>query len=161
MTNDTTKEVIYFSARNRKFAFLTNEYSCTFTIDGKEYWHMEGYFQSQKFTGINNKAEEHVRTAFSPTSCKKIATTYRVTPEREEFWDGELQDVVMMRGLITKFTTNSKLAKLLINTGDKKLLYANTTDEYWGIGSEGKGANELGTYLMEVRKIMKQVYTED
>lgn len=84
-TTEGTKEVIYFSARNRKYAFLTNEYSSELTIDGKEYWHVEGYYQSQKFAGINLKAEDHIRTAFSPTSCRKVSTTYRVTPEREEF----------------------------------------------------------------------------
>ena len=122
---------------------------------------MEGYFQSQKFVGANTKAEEHIRTAFSPVTCRKIATTYKVSTEREKAWDDELQDIVMMKGLTTKFMTNSNLGKLLIGTGDKKLVNADTEDEYWGLGKDGKGDNTLGEYLMDVRDFLKKVYMED
>lgn len=161
MSKETNKEVICFSPRNRKFAFLTTGYSCLLTIDQKQYWHLEGYFQSQKFTGVNKKAEEHIRNALSPLTCKRVAATYRVTSERETIWADELQDITMMKGLTTKFITNSSLAKLLIETGDKKLINTDSEDEYWGVGHDGNGDNMLGQYLMKVREFVKEVYIED
>lgn len=59
----------------------------------------------------------------------------------------------MMSGLINaKFDQNPELAKLLIATGDEELIEGNTWgDVYWGQDS-GRGENNLGKILMEVRR---------
>lgn len=66
-----SNDVIHFNIRNKKYSFMFNFCPSKLFIDGKEYWHVEGYFQSQKFTEVNKAAEEHIRTALSLTLCKK------------------------------------------------------------------------------------------
>ena len=68
----------------------------------------------------------------------------------------------MEAALMAKFQQNDDLGTFLKNTGNKLLVEANPTDQYWGVGlslddgslwdqTKWKGKNKLGTLLMEIR----------
>lgn len=54
----------------------------------------------------------------------------------------------MWEGLLMKFMEGSKLADMLIQTGDAKLVERTNKDKFWGDGGNGSGANKLGIMLM-------------
>lgn len=152
-----SNDVIYFNSRNKKYSFMSNFYPSKLFIDGKEYWHVEGYFQSKKFAGVNKAAEEHIRTALSPTLCKKIAHSYPLSEDRRKIWDEELKDKVMKRAVLSKFVADNNLAELLISTENAMLIEDNMNDDYWASGTGGRGLNKLGNILMNVRDVLIQM----
>jgi ribA/ribD-fused uncharacterized protein len=69
----------------------------------------------------------------------------------------------MVDGLISKFTQNPDILKILLDTEDKILAEASPYDKIWGIGfaeddprakyqSQWQGKNLLGKVLMRVRE---------
>lgn len=62
----------------------------------------------------------------------------------------------MKRALMSKFITNTELAKYLVSTRESELIY-NVLDEFWGSGKDGNGNNILGKMLMEVRTVVKSL----
>lgn len=152
-----SNDAIYFNTRNKKFSFMSNFYPSKLLIDGKEYWHVEGYYQSQKFAEINKSAEDHIRTALSPALCKKVAYSYPLPPSRKKEWDEGLKDKIMKRGVLCKFITDKYLTESLISTGDTMLIEDNIYDEYWANGTGGRGLNKLGDILMNVRNVLNQM----
>ena len=160
MPEDNNKEYIHFNNRIKKYAFLSNDFSCRFMIDNKEYWHLEGYFQSQLFAKVNEKAENSIRNAFSPITCRKLVSNYGLCPDRREEWVNGLRDEVMMKGLITKFVTDSKLSRLLVDTKDSILVNI-SEDSYWGVGKDKQGENKLGILLMAIRKFLSVMYQKE
>lgn len=160
MPEDNNKEYIHFNSRIKKYAFLSNDFSCRFMIDNKEYWHLEGYFQSQLFAKVNEKAENSIRNAFSPITCRKLVSNYGLCPDRREEWVNGLRDEVMMKGLITKFVTDSKLSRLLVDTKDSILVNI-SEDSYWGVGKDKQGENKLGILLMAIRKFLSVMYQKE
>lgn len=152
-----SNETIYFNARSKKYSFMSNFYPSKLFIDGKEYWHVEGYFQSQKFSGVNKVAEEHIQTAMSPALSRKVAHSYPLIPSRKKEWDEGLRDSVMRRAVFCKFLLDKNLTELLVSTGNVMLVEDNPHDNYWASGSGGRGLNKLGTILMVVRDFLNQL----
>ena len=50
-----------------------------------------------------------------------------------------------------KFTQHPKLKKVLLDTGDRKIVEHTKRDSYWGDGGDGSGKNMLGILLMKLR----------
>ena len=67
-------------------------------------------------------------------------------------WDWEeVKDEVMLYLVQKKFFTKDVYLRMLLATKDAKLIEGNTWgDTYWGV-CNGKGQNELGKILMQVR----------
>jgi ribA/ribD-fused uncharacterized protein len=148
---------IYFNSRSRGSSFMSNFYPSKLMIDGKEYWHVEGYYQSQKFAGFNEVAEEHIRKALSPGVCKRLAYDYPLPEHKKKEWNDGLKDKIMRRAVLCKFITNGDLARQLIATGDAMLVEDNVNDDYWACGVGNKGQNKLGNILMSVREFIAQL----
>lgn len=62
----------------------------------------------------------------------------------------------MWQAIQAKFMSHSLLAKMLLATQDQLLVENSPYDEYWGIGSNSKGHNHLGTLLMRLRHQLAQ-----
>src|SRR5436189_271702 len=95
------------------------------------------------------------------------------TPTMVLFWQGwpsqwnpSAKDIVY-QGNIAKFTQNHKVRKLLLATGDKRLVEASPMDRIWGIGlhaddprsrdeSQWEGTNWLGNVLERVRTTLRE-----
>ena len=57
--------------------------------------------------------------------------------------------------LYLKFTQHDDLRAELVSTHPARLVWASPRDPYFGTGPTGKGQNELGRLLMQVRDRLK------
>jgi len=102
----------------------------------------EHYFQAQKFAGTEH--EGLIRKAKSPMIAARMGRD-RKRPLRHD-WES-VKDKIMRDAVLAKFTQHEGLRKLLLETGDSKLVEHTTNDSYWGDGGDGSGRNMLGIIL--------------
>ena len=131
-----------------EYFFLSNFYPCKVKDkEGLEFDSSEAYFQSMKTT------DPIIRKQFvglTPDKSKRLGRKVELRPDWEE-----IKDDVMMEVLEQKFSQNPDLSKLLIETGDARLIEGNTWgDKYWG-QVKGDGKNRLGFLLMLLRDKIK------
>lgn len=126
------------------FAFLSNFFPSTISVDGEMFKTVEHAYQALKT--LNPEERSIVRE--SPTAATaKVAG--RLVTLRDD-WDSTKIDV-MRRLLIEKFR-NPILRELLLMTGDAELVENNYwNDCFWGV-CRGVGENQLGRLLQEIRK---------
>lgn len=72
-------------------------------------------------------------------------------------WDF-VKDDMMLKCLRLKFNQNDHCREVLMSTGDAVLMENSPNDRYWGIGTDGKGANKLGLLLMQVKQRLRNDY---
>ena len=106
----------------------------------------EHYFQAQKF--LDAQYREKIRKATSPILAARLGRTRKVRIRRD--WEST-RNSVMRDAVQAKFTQHADLRRLLLSTGDRKLIEHTDADDYWGDGGGG-GRNMLGEILMEVRR---------
>jgi ribA/ribD-fused uncharacterized protein len=71
-------------------------------------------------------------------------------------WDWESVKVGFMTDAVrAKFTQHEDIRKVLLDTGDAKLVEHTENDSYWGDGGDGSGRNMLGQVLMRVREELR------
>ncbi len=119
-------------------------------LDGKMWPTSEHYFQAMKFLDDAHRSE--VREAKTPAVAARLGRD-RSKPLRKD-WES-VKDNVMRQAVLAKFTQHEELRKLLIETGDAKLVEHTVNDNYWGDGGDGSGKNMLGRILMEVREKLR------
>lgn len=138
-------------------AFLSNFHSCTIRFDGIIYPDVETAYQCQKT--LSQPERDHVMFVYDDKGVPIRRTTpgeakragKRVTKRKDWY---EVKIDVMRELLIEKFKT-SRLADLLIATGDAELVEVNTWgDVFWGVVN-GKGENHMGKLLMEIREALR------
>ena len=152
--------VLFHSGRSA----FSNFYLCPFTLNGHTYLTSEQYYQSEKAAhfGDHKKARKILAEA-RPSRCKKLAYEIKIFDERE--WR-QVAPQIMLRGVLAKFSQNTPARETLLKTGDALLVEATPFDTYWASGlhilddhhkyrDAWKGANVLGSVLMEVRNIIK------
>ena len=59
---------------------------------------------------------------------------------------------IMKKILELKLNQHPLIKQTLINSGFREIIYSYKFNEYWGLGLEHKGSNELGKLWMELRK---------
>jgi ribA/ribD-fused uncharacterized protein len=114
-------------------------------MKGRNWKTTEHYYQAMKFQGIQQ--EEVIRNAKNAFLAAKLGNELKPFPCN---WD-KRKDKVMYEAVFAKFTQNQDLKKLLINTGNTRLIEHTKNDYYWGDGGDGSGKNKLGKILMQVR----------
>ena len=62
----------------------------------------------------------------------------------------------MYVALYAKFTQHEQFTKMLLDTGDRKLVEHTTRDSYWGDGGDGSGQNRLGKLLIKLREELRK-----
>ena len=69
-------------------------------------------------------------------------------------WDADAQTKIeaMRHVLRLKFTTNEECRRVLLSTGNSRLVESSKTDSFWACGKDGKGENVLGELLMAIRE---------
>ncbi len=139
-------EVIRFYRVSEDYGCFSNFAPYPIKLKGKEWPTSEHYFQAQKFVGSEH--EEAIRLAKSPTIAARMGRS-RKRPLRPD-WE-EVKDDVMREAVLAKFTQHSKIRRILIDTGDARLVEHTARDSYWGDGGDGHGQNRLGQILMELR----------
>ena len=125
---------------------LHNSYPRTIRINHMYWLSVEHYYQAQKFQ--QSADQQLIYRAKTPEAARELGRTS--TAERVPSWETHKAEV-MQDALYEKFKQNEDLKQLLIETGTALIHYVSTTEQYWGITSEGVGQNALGTLLMAVR----------
>lgn len=148
-------QVIKFRKTADAHGYMSNFYWSRMYIDGKSYLHVEGYYQSQKFSGINEAVAEQIRNTSNAMDTKRISQRNPLTQQQLHEWDNGRKQAVMKRGLMCKFLSNTRLLNELLSTGETVLVEDSLWDSYWGCGRDGNGTNMLGKTLMEVRTILR------
>lgn len=129
------------------YGWLSNFHPSTFVFNGKKYPTVEHAFQASKTK--EEDLAEMIRTSTSPGAAKRMG---KIVPLREDWDDVKFS---LMRELIHLKFENPILRTLLIQTGDAKIVEANTWgDKIWGT-FKGEGENMLGVILMEEREKVK------
>lgn len=130
-----------------KYRFLSNFHLAEVYFEGLKYPSTEHAYQAAK------SLDENIRKEFLELTCAKAKNKGQEILMRED-WDIIKYDV-MFSVVYDKFFRHKDLRQLLLETGDKYLEETNHwNDTYWGV-CNGKGQNNLGKILMQVRTIIK------
>jgi ribA/ribD-fused uncharacterized protein len=133
------------------YRFLSNFQRCPIIYDDGFYLSAEHAYQAAKTLD----REEKIHIALLKTSEAKEYGKNLVILGRERP-DWVQVKVEIMRGIIRVKFRNEELKKLLLKTGDERLVEINDWgDVFWGV-CDGKGENWLGKILMEIRAELKQ-----
>jgi hypothetical protein len=62
-----------------------------------------------------------------------------------------VRDDYLMAALRAKFTQHPELETMLMDTGEREIVFMDDSDRYYGIGPDGHGANMLGRLIRKVR----------
>ena len=128
--------------------FLSNFYPSEIEIDGIIYPSAENAYQAYKTE--DNKIRQKIASMRNPVVCKRYAKTIAL----RDGWN-DMRIKVMKFVVLRKFTTHKQLATKLLNTNDEELIEGNWwNDTFWGV-CRGKGQNNLGKILMEIRKTLR------
>lgn len=136
-----------------------------FIIDGITYNCCEKRMMHQKAILFGDiETSSLILKEYDPKEIKKLGRVVKnFCPDK---WNEVADDVVFSANL-AKFSQNKNLCKLLMNTGDKKIIECSPYDSIWGNGlnitdtlntpeNEWKGTNRLGKALMRVRDELKK-----
>lgn len=141
------------SASEGEYKEFSSFFKAPFKVAGKEYLSLANYFHSAKFAGSDDDFAEDIRTQKNPALTRAKASSVKEHAPIED-WDAE-KLAIMRVGLLAKFNAHSALRTKLLATGDAPL--ESTIDEemrvknFWSIGEDGSGANQMGELLMSVR----------
>lgn len=142
---------IKFYSVSEPFGGFSNFSPHPVTLDGKVWPTSEHYFQAKKFEG--HPDEEEIRKTASPMVAARMGRS-RKRPLRKD-WES-VKDQVMYKAVHAKFTQHADLNRVLLDTGDRKLIEHTENDSYWGDGGDGSGKNRLGQILMRVRQELRE-----
>jgi N-glycosidase YbiA len=143
-------QAIHFYSVGDEYGEFSNFAAYPIRLKGKTWPTSEHYFQAQKFAGKPDEAE--IRKANSPMIAARMGRD-RKRPLRLD-WES-VKVAVMREAVLAKFTQHADLQKLLLETGDLKIVERTENDRYWGDGGDGSGKNMLGRLLMEVRELLR------
>lgn len=119
------------------------------TINGIQWPHSEGYFQSMKAFGTSDwEFSKREIQRCDPLDSWSFGQKLRLRPDWEQ-----VKDDIMMEALREKFK-DPYLKALLISTGDAPLVQLKYCS-YWGSGPNGRGKNMLGVLLQNLRDEIK------
>ena len=142
-----------------RFGALSTFAEIPMIMDGLRWPSVEHYFQAQKFDVADIR--EEIRGLADPDAAKALAWSKAYSHIAREDWDHVRLDI-MHQALEQKFQQSPIARRALIASWPMPILDASTTDNFWGVGPEGRGENALGRLLQEVRKtFMPEGWTFD
>jgi ribA/ribD-fused uncharacterized protein len=156
-----TEEIKFYRANEKPYGAFSNLYQSPVEFEGKTYPTAEHAYQAGK--AAKPAVRDWILSAPTPALAAMAAHglyVWDVVPD----W-ASIKFARMRKVLRAKFTQHEDLAKLLIETGERRLVEAgtvsNAVNRLWGEVA-GSGQNMLGVMLMELRKdlISGTVFTE-
>jgi len=148
-SNTTLKVIQFYREGEVPHGCFSNFSKHEVDLDGKVWPTSEHYFQAKKFQ--SEEIQETIRKASSPGDAKQLGRN-RSYPLRKD-WE-EVKDDLMFKVCLAKFSQHPELKKIILGTGDSKLVEHTSNDNYWGDGGDGSGKNMLGQTLMKVREAL-------
>ena len=158
-SSGTLKGYRVFYTKEGDNGFLSDEWLVDIVIDGVQYSSALQAYMAMKAHALG-KAD--VRSAMLFTrSVKVIRKKSLLLGESTEDWNKE-REAVLLKIQEAKFSQHPELEKMLIETGDDKLIYANPLEKELGIGLAAEdprledprkwlGKNLLGEAIKKVR----------
>jgi ribA/ribD-fused uncharacterized protein len=139
-----------------EFRFLSNFELCPVEYEGQIYPSSEAAYQAAKTTNPFCRklfqeaiSDDHMVMGRHVRNLGR--KQFRLRPDWDDVRLKVMEDVVW-----DKFTRNSHLRDALLLTGDLHLEETNTwNDTFWGV-CQGKGENNLGKILMDVRRRLRE-----
>ena len=143
-------DVVSFYSVSDELGQFSNFAPFPIRVDGELWPTSEHYFQAQKF---EDKAyRQKIQMAKTPMLAARLGRDRKQKLRRD--WES-VKVSVMRTAVLAKFAQHEDLGKLLLATGDAKIVEHTENDDYWGDGGDGSGKNMLGRILMEVREQLR------
>ena len=155
------RKVICFHNPNEENGYLSNWYPSSFTVDGITFTSMEQYMMYCKARCFQDaEIAQQILETEDVATIKALGRS--VKGYDDNHWNG-VRQIVVYKGLCTKFEQNEDLKQKLLSTGDALLAECAVRDRIWGIGLsmndpdrlnrfKWQGQNLLGYALMMVRE---------
>jgi ribA/ribD-fused uncharacterized protein len=178
--NANTENIMFYEPKRDYYEF-SNFYKTNIEYNGKIYPSSEHLYQAMKFMkDLSNKRsieyadiirQQNTANKAFILASQKIGGGYAwrlaLNPIIESYQDVKIRDdwedkkVEIMKCILIKKFSDTKLRKLLLSTKDKKIIEDSPRDNFWGIGKKKDGKNILGKLLMEVRELLRKKLCEE
>lgn len=132
----------------RQFACLDNSGAYKVEYEGKTYPTVTHAFEAIKFLHRSPEIADAIRLANSAEEAKKLGQIFAY---RQDQNFESLKVDIMETLLRSKLEYNKVVAEELLNTGDNMLCNDDPYDNFWGIGLNRDGQNQLGKLWMKLR----------
>ncbi|KAJ7349819.1 DUF1768-domain-containing protein, partial [Mycena albidolilacea] len=137
----------------KEYRGFTNHSSHPVTYNGKRYPTSEHLYQAFKFMDNRPDIAEVIRTVSeSPKGAYKYSMAHKA--QNHPDWD-RMCIAKMEIALWHKFMQNADIKQKLLDTGDAELV-RHSAGNFWGVGEDEKGRNELGKVLERVRAGLRE-----
>jgi ribA/ribD-fused uncharacterized protein len=142
--------LVFGEGCDMQYAFLSNDYPCSFEFGGRQYSSATAAYEAQKLSNRPDLME--LFTKLSPEEALALSAE----KHRDKYvgwYDKRLE--TMFHVLKAKFGQNPDLLQRILLTADAYLLFHTSfkhMDSFWSDDCDGSGANHFGRTLMQVRK---------
>lgn len=136
----------------REFFVFDNFSSFRVLVDGVLYCTVEHAYQAYKFLKSAPEIAKQITECYSAHEAQKIA--YANRDKQDKNWN-EIRLDVMEKLLRLKLEQNPYVKKKLLQTGDCIICEDSPKDNFWGIGIDRQGRNELGKLWMKLRSELR------
>ncbi len=156
----SVEEIRFYRANEKPYGAFSNLYKRAIAFEGREYPSAEHAYQA----GKARKASVRDWLLSAPTPAHVAMAAHGLYS-----WDvvpnwAKTKCHRMKQVLIAKFTQHDDLRELLLSTGTATLIEAgrvdNAVNRFWG-QVNGRGQNQLGLLLMEVREELRKSQRAD
>lgn len=142
----------YIGFYTREFFALDNFSSFGIIMDGKLYPTVEHAYQAGKFIDTAPEIAEQIRCCLSAHEAKRMAHVH--IEKQTENWD-EIKVYYMEKLLRLKLAQNPYVKQKLLQTKEYRICEDSPKDDFWGIGENRDGQNQLGKLWMKLRDEIK------
>lgn len=139
-----------FSGFCGSYAFLSNFYPAPVAYMGQTYASSEAAFQAQKTLSVKEQQQFSIFRLHKPSEAKKRGRRLTLRPD----WDA-VKIRCMYEICMCKFMQNPLLRQKLLDTGDCLLQEENVWGDTFLGTVNGRGENQLGLILMDIREKLK------
>ncbi len=158
-------DAYFFHRPEEPHGYLSNWYTSPFDLDGMHFSSVEQCIMYRKCMIFGDETSAKAVLATEDTAAQQ-AIGRKAAGYIGSVWAG-MRQMVVLRGLMAKFSQNEDLKQKLLDTGDAYLVECAGSDKIWACGirlnddkrfdaSNWTGDNILGFALMEVREMLRE-----
>ena len=158
-------DAYFFHRPEEPHGYLSNWYTSPFDLDGMHFTSVEQYIMYRKCKIFGDEISAKAVLATEDTATQQ-AIGRNAAGYIGSVWAG-MRQMVVLRGLMAKFSQNEDLKQKLLDTGDAYLVECAGSDKIWACGirlnddkrfnaENWTGDNILGFALMEVREMLRE-----